>query len=367
MSFKEQLKEYFNFTKSESRGIFVLLAILVVTVLVNQTVQYFIPEKKNDFSEYEKIFAENEKDTFPDLYDENINPKTELFKFNPNNFTKKEAEKLGISDFQYKMIQKYIAAGGSFKYKEDFAKIYSLTQEQYKKLYPYINLPEHKTYDKKTKHKPNKNTPGYFFFNPATLNDDGWKKLGFSDKQVKSIRKYIDNGGKFYKKEDLKKLYVISNEKYAELEPYIIIEKTKNKPEKQKERKPVDINNLSANEMKKYGKFWQYNAERIVKYRNLLGGYYKKEQLLEVYGVKKQYYDKIAGDIIIDKTKLKKINVNFAEVSELGRHPYISYELAGKIISFRNNHGFIDDLKILKENKIISSNDYEKIKNYLKV
>ncbi|MCF6185798.1 MAG: helix-hairpin-helix domain-containing protein, partial [Bacteroidales bacterium] len=237
-----------------------------------------------------------------------------------------------------------------------------------------IDLPD-KNNKNNSEYNVKKNTSGqkininYFNFDPNILDDSGWKELGFSEKQIASIRKYINNGGKFYKKEDLKKLYVINDKKYAELEPYINIpEKEKNFEKNISEKhQAVDINNLSAEEMKKYGKFWQYNATRIVKYRNLLGGYYKKEQLLEVYGVKKEYYDKIAEDIVIDKSKLEKININFAEVSELGKHPYISYQDAKKIIEYRNKNGFINNLNILKTKNIIPSDLFDKISPYLKV
>jgi len=368
VSFKEQLKEYFSFTKGESQGIIILLILLFFAIIINIFSDYFIAEPEFDFSKYKKLLTELQDST-------NVNKDVikkydtlHLFKFNPNNLTSEQAKRLGLSEYQYAMIDKYLSAGGKFKNKSDFGKIYSIYEEQFQLLYPYIDLPKKNNSERnKTEYAPEKQTVEYFDFNPNTLNDEGWMKLGFSQKQVEIIRKYVDKGGIFLKKEDLKKLYVIDETKYADLEPYIRIEETKNKSEKTGEHTKVDINNLSADEMKKYGRFWQYNAERIVKYRNLLGGFYKKEQLLEVYGVKKQYYDKIANDIIIDKSKPEKINVNFAEVSELGRHPYISWQNAEKIIEFRNKNGFIKDLKILKEKKIIPANIYEKISPYLKV
>ncbi len=367
MSFKEQLKEYFTFTKGESQGITVLLMILFIAILFNLLSAYFIPDNTDNFNEFSELVTAIEADSINNQTDSlNLNS---FFPFNPNNFSFSEAEQLGISKYQYEMIQKYLNSGGIFRYKSDFAKIYSIKPEQFNALKDYIDLPEKEnlkeTYSEKSSYKEKK--INYFPFNPNTLDDSGWENLGFSKKQVSSIRKFINAGGKFYKKEDLKKLYVIDDKKYSELEVYIEIpERVKNKVVKKSYLK-IDINNLSAEELKKYGKFWQYNATRIVKYRHLLGGFYKKEQLLEVYGIKKEYFDKVKDDIIINKSKLEKININFAEISELGRHPYISWEDAKKIIEYRNNNGFIKDLIILKKKQIIPEDIYEKISPYLKV
>lgn len=373
MSFKEQLKEYFTFTKGESKGITVLIIILFLTVIINLSSQYFSEQPDYDFSKYNKLLSELKSDSITSI--ENSISKYDtlnLFKFNPNYLTSLNSRKLGISDYQYNMIQKYLHSGGTFKYKSDFAKIYSITDKQFAYLKPYIDLPE-KEYQNKHEVSENNSVNSlkrniiYFDFNPNTLDDAGWLNLGFSEKQIHSIRKYINAGGKFYKKEDLKKLFVVDDKKYSELEPFIVIPKNLVNNNIEKEHQKVDINNLSADEMKKLGKFWQFNATRIVKYRNLLGGFYKKEQLLEVYGVKKQYYDKIAADIIIDKSKVKKININFAEVSELGRHPYIPYQDAKIIIEYRNKNGFINNLNILKTKNIIPSDLFNKISPYLKV
>ena len=373
MSFKEQLKEYFSFTKGESQGIIVLLILLIIAVLVNLSSEYFVSEKKYNFSKYEKLFTELHSDSsnsdiisISEKYDT-----LKLFKFNPNKLLSGEAKQLGFSEYQFKMIQKYLKTGAFFKYKSDLAKIYSIKNKQFTYLKPFVDLPE-KGYKKISDNYVAGNSKGnkkntYFLFDPNTLNDSGWSELGFSEKQILSIRKYINAGGKFFQNEDLKKLYVINDKKFADLEPYINIPRNEESSILKNNHKKVDVNNLSTEEMKQYGKFWQYNATRIVKYRNLLGGFYSKEQLLEVYGMKREYYLKIADDIIIDKSKPEKINVNFAEVSELGRHPYISWQNAEKIIEFRNKNGAYRSIEEIKIKNSIPDEVFKKIAPYIKV
>ena len=67
-----------------------------------------------------------------------------------------------------------------------------------------------------------------FHFDPNGLSESDWKKLGLSEKQIKVIKNYEAKGGRFHRKEDVRKMYVISPELYQRLEPFILIEKTEN-------------------------------------------------------------------------------------------------------------------------------------------
>ena len=64
----------------------------------------------------------------------------------------------------------------------------------------------------------------YFKFNPNQIGKESWMLLGFSEKQAQSIVKYRERGGYFYKKEDLKKLYVVDDSLYVLLEPFVVLE-----------------------------------------------------------------------------------------------------------------------------------------------
>ncbi len=97
----------------------------------------------------------------------------------------------------------------------------------------------------------NKITP--FIFNPNLLPSEQWSKMGLKDWQIKVIKKYEAKGGKFYKKEDFKRMFCISPSEYAILEPYISIPEQKNeyadrKPEikEVKKRMLVDLNTADS-------------------------------------------------------------------------------------------------------------------------
>ena len=95
----------------------------------------------------------------------------------------------------------------------------------------YVNLSEEIKSLTKIDNSPNKEVKEiqYFNFNPNQIDQESWVKLGFSEKQSKSIIKYREKGGFFYKKEDLKRLYVVNDSIYALLEPHVFI-KGKSKP-----------------------------------------------------------------------------------------------------------------------------------------
>ena len=62
-----------------------------------------------------------------------------------------------------------------------------------------------------------------FPFNPNTMTEEGWKQIGLTDRQIRSIMNYQAKGGKFYTKSDFGKLYNISEEEFAQLEPFIVL------------------------------------------------------------------------------------------------------------------------------------------------
>lgn len=99
-------------------------------------------------------------------------------------------------------------------------------------------------------------------------------------------------------------------------------------------------------------------ARRIVAYRDKLGGYYAKEQLMEVYGFTDKLYNLVKDHITVDATKIQKLKVNELTIAELKRHPYISYYEAKAIVDYRSslpsqkieNISELSHLQDLKEN-----------------
>lgn len=89
-------------------------------------------------------------------------------------------------------------------------------------------------------------------------------------------------------------------------------------------------------------------ARRIVKYRELLGGFIRKEQLLEVYGFTPELFEKISPYVVFDETEPRKMRINEIPLKELSRHPYLDYYQARDIVEFRNRgHIFLEPSDLL--------------------
>ena len=89
-------------------------------------------------------------------------------------------------------------------------------------------------------------------------------------------------------------------------------------------------------------------ARRIVNYRERLGGFVHKEQLLEVYGFTPQQLEHIDPYIVINADSIRHIDLNVIGLKQLARHPYIEYYQARDLVRLRD-HGTrftcVDDLR----------------------
>lgn len=219
---------------------------------------------------------------------------------------------------------------------------------------------------------PKKSKPVYFSFNPNNLADESWKKLGLSERQIKVIKNYEAKGGKFYKKEDLQKVYSITPADYARLQPYIDIpgrDFGRNYPSsnaiyKAKPLVVVEINHADSAQLTEIKGIGPAFANRILKYRNRLGGFYRKTQLLEVFGLDSAKYDEIEKQVTIDASGISKININTCDFDGLKRNPYLTFKQMNAIIQYRKQHGNYKSSSDLKNVAILTDDVIRKVEPY---
>lgn len=106
-------------------------------------------------------------------------------------------------------------------------------------------------------------------------------------------------------------------------------------------------------------------SSRIIKYRNLIGGFFKVEQLKEVYGLSEETYRMISPKVKADSLLLRKIKINEADYRTLSRHPYFRREEVQSVIKYRDLEGSIKSMDELVRNKVISAETASKISRYL--
>ncbi|RLD59942.1 MAG: hypothetical protein DRJ01_10560 [Bacteroidetes bacterium] len=357
------LKEYFSFSRSEKNGILFLLVIIIILIAFPKFLYLFQKEDVNyDYSEFSKQIDELENS----IKEKNKNSNKEsLFYFDPNNTTKKQWKKLGLNQKQIKIINNYISKGGRFYEAKDLKKIYGISSQLYKKLKPFIVINKPKS--EKNIYNSYNNKDTLFDFNPNLISKNQWQLLGFSERQSKTIKKYLRKGGHFHNKQDLKKIYFISDSIYARLEPFIKIQNEQNKQSDTIPKLMFDINSADTTMLMQIKGIGSYFANSIVRNRAFLGGYNKKEQLLEIYGMTKEKYSLIEPYIYVDTSKIKKININTADFKTINKHNYITYSDTKAIIHFREVMGEFKSINDILKYKLLPKKRFNKIKPYIVV
>lgn len=198
-----------------------------------------------------------------------------------------------------------------------------------------------------------------FPFNPNTLTEDEWRQIGLTDRQIRNIMNYKAKGGKFYSKNDLGKLYTISEEDFAQLEPFIVLPdisrslsgKSAQRNHEElagEEQKPakkvipiVDINTVDSTTLVELPQIGGFMASRIIEFRDKLGGFMNLEQLCDVKGMDSTRFATIRPYLIINEVEVRKVDVNRADFKTLVHHPYLNYEQVKRIFNQREKRGMI--------------------------
>jgi competence protein ComEA len=209
-------------------------------------------------------------------------------------------------------------------------------------------------------------------FDPNDLDLAGWQKLGLSPKQAQAVMRFTVKGGRFNTREDVQKMYTISPQVYARLEPHIKIKNAS--PVHQVPRLPaftpkvksiININTIDTLELQEIHGIGPAFARRIAKYRERLGGFHNIEQLREVYGIDSLKYEEIKTQVRIESGILRAIHINTAMFEDFKNHPYLTYKQISAIIQYRKQHGNYSSFADLKKVAILKAETVDKLAPYL--
>ena len=372
----KEIRDFFGYSRTERNGILALFILLMITIAFNILLPFIIKPNKTDFSEFkERILAFEKRQAEIEDSLNNVRSNKASYTtakkikltpiyFNPNKLPAEKWKSMGLKDWQIEVIKNYEQKGGKFYQPEDLAKMYSISQEEFDILEPYIRIA-------RIDEPENEDILEPFQFDPNNVLEDDLLSMGLKENLVNNIINYREKGGKFYTKEDFRKLYTITDEEYAALEPFIIFEKDSNQIEvktiKFADTLLVDINAADTLDLQQLKGIGPAFSKRIVKYRQLLGGFYNKKQILEVYGMDNSRYDGIKDHIYVNDDSFQKIDVNKASIKEMIKHPYIEFYVAKSIVTHRNEVGYIKDLEEIKNIRLIYEELYQKIIPYLTI
>lgn len=307
----QKIKDFFEFGKSEFRGVLMLIIILLILGMVNLAISTISKDSKNGNDQF----------------------------------------KQEVASFEIRQQQ----------LEDSVAK----------------NKPKWKSYEREevsffgVDKSVMKNELNPFPFNPNNLSEDLWKKIGLTDKQVKSIKNFEAKGGKFKTKEDFKKMYAISSDEYSILEPFITIPvdtAQKYSPKKVKfAHQTVDLNSADSLELQKIPGIGEGLSRRIVTQRTKLGGFYSLNQLEEIYGIDSARFAKITPFLTLNTSKVEKININTADIKTLVKHPYLDLYMAKSIVVYRKKIIRYTSIAQIKQASLVYDELYEKLAPYLTI
>jgi len=296
------LRTYFSFSKTERNGLLVMLAILLVIVGINLILPYIIQPRQYDFSEWEEQVAAYQQRLDSIAMEKN---RMHLVPFDPNTVTRDELLAMGIPDKPATSWTNYISKGGQFHQPIDIRKVYGLPDSLCNEILPFVQIKEAASFPKQAlshQTKPKEST--------ITMS-----RLGTTNP-------------------------------IAEVKIPI-----------------VDLNLADSARLERLPGIGPVLAGRIVRYRQLLGGYYSEEQLMEVYGLRDEHFKKVMPYLNVTTKGIQPIRINFASVGDLARHPYISYREAKEVVRKREKLGKIGNFDVLGD--IFLPEKVEKLHPYI--
>lgn len=302
----------FSLRKSDRRVLLVLLALLVVAFAVlllldaspaAETAVSAVQDSLVHKNEDGKLIIEDGTTCSHHQSYQVDSPVPERFVFDPNTADSTQLLRLGLQPWQVRNIYKYRAAGGIYRRKEDFARLYGLTVKQYRELEPYISISED--------YQP-----------AATL--------------IKKEEEHHDTGN-------------------DTLQPVLRY------PVKIAEGETVDLNCGDTAVYRQVPGIGRYFARRIADYRQRLGGYVSVSQLDEIDDFPleaKKYF-------VVDHVQPQRLMINRLSLNQLKRHPYINFYQAKAIVDRRRLDGPLHDLDALRGSRDFSEEEIRRLTPYV--
>ncbi len=164
-----------------------------------------------------------------------------------------------------------------------------------------------------------------FRFDPNTVSVEDLCRLGFSPKQAQAIDNYRQKGGRFRRKEDFAKSYVVADSVFRRLESFIDIPL-------------VDLNVADSAAFDALPGIGGWFATKMVEHRKALGGYSYKEQLMDICRFDQEKFDGLKDLITVSPENAVPYPLWTLPADSLRAHPYIrNLETAKAIVLYREN------------------------------
>ena len=298
--------------------------------------------------------------------------------FDPNEADYRTLIEAGVPRKVAVSIIKWREYGKVYSIKEDIAEVYNVTDSLYFALEPYIVIGEKyrpkpqervdkaSNNDHPKERERRKQSVELIPFMLDTVNVDYLRGLGFTSREADLILRYRDMIGGYRSFEEFEECYAVDSFMSERLRGYICF------PERDtivnygyRRGQTVELNSADSATLIAVNGIGPKSVMQIMRYRELLGGYYSPMQISELEVVTEANFIKILPQIWCDTAQIKKININFAAPKALETHPYLTSRMLRKIINKRDLKGGWSTIEEMIDDNIFTKEEAMRIAPYL--
>ena len=253
-----------------------------------------------------------------------------LFRFDPNTISAMQWMELGLSERTTKTVMHYREKGGKFRSPDDLQKIWGMPADLARTLMTLVNIGQPKN---------------------AYPKFDRYPSRSFSDN-----RQYSNGGAQSHQR--------FSNSFNSPVYPPRDSSKRWTRYEPRPITK-VDVNTADTTAFIALPGIGSKLAQRIITFREKLGGFYSVEQVGETFGLSDSTFQLIRPSLVLGPVEVKRLDINIATVDELRQHPYVRWALANAIVKYREAHGRFNSVDDLQTVSILNPEIFSKLRAYL--
>ncbi len=282
--------------------------------------------------------------------------------FDPNLIDSVFLSSLGLDIHLQANWLNYLRSGAHFRNKEDLLRLYSMDSSLYQRLYPYLQIANSSIISKSSdleNESPLVLKPDSF--NPNLVSRNEMETMGFPKNFQNGLIGFREKYRPFKRSQDLYLIYGMDSGIVSQLIPWIILDTTGNPDESLF----VDLNQADSTELIKINGIGSVKAQRIIEWRNRLGGFHSLQQLEDHHII-----DSITLLGIKDNLRLgvfiRNLSLNESSLEDLQSHPYINYYLALSIVQFRERFRQFKSIDELANIELVDDVLFSKLAPYFK-
>lgn len=217
--------------------------------------------------------------------------------------------------------------------------------------------------------------PKIYPFNPNFITDYKGSKLGMSIEEIdrllnfRKTNQYVNSASEFQKVTQVSDSLLNAISPYFKFPDWVNKGKTNNfKPFEKKTEKIImlDINLATKEDFIKIYGIGPALSDRILKQKELLGGFVSMKQMNDVWGLSPEVIENLNKHFMVASLpKIKKIDINNSSIKELMVFPYFKYSLAKAIVTYRSMNGDFKNFEDLTKINGFPSEKLDIIRLYL--